>query len=79
MRDMKFMQTCQICNASYQMGIHRYDGKHIAKYNLDVCRTCYEANVDGWCPSVEGIILAHLKKLKMAVPERQADGYLPRN
>jgi hypothetical protein len=79
MDDIKFMQTCQLCSSSYQMGPHRYDGKHIARYKLDVCGSCYSANWDGWGPNQERIILAHLEQKGIEVPNRNEKGWLPRN
>jgi len=74
----KFMQKCGLCGSSFQFGPHIYDGKHIARYQLTVCRGCWDANYDGWCPALEPALLAHLESKGIAVPERNADGWLPR-
>jgi len=79
MHDQKFMFTCQLCGASYQMGRHKYDGKQIPKYNLGVCRMCYEGNWDGWSPQYEQKIIAHLKENNLPIPERNENGLLPRD
>ncbi len=72
------MCICQMCSSSYQMGRHIYDGKHIARYNLDVCKTCYDGNWDGWAPHYEEKLLAHLKEQNISVPERNEKGWYPR-
>lgn len=70
---------CQLCGRKYQMGAHKYDGKHIPKYKLDVCTTCYDGNWDGWAPHYEKTILQHLEENKLSPPERNSQGLLPRD
>lgn len=60
------------------MGRHIYDGKRIAKYKLDVCKTCYEANWDGWAPEFESKLLAHLESNGIPIPKRNENGLYPR-
>lgn len=79
MNEKKFMQSCQLCNTSYQMGLHVYDGKYISRYKMNVCNGCYTANWDGWNPHDEKIILEHLRKNEIDEPERNAKGVLPRD
>lgn len=78
MADTKFFYNCGICGANFQFGPHRYDGKHISRYNLTVCMGCWQGNHDGWGPSAEGRLLEHLKQEGIAVPPRNAKGWLPR-
>lgn len=73
------MVRCELCHSEFQFGPHRYDGKHIARYQMTVCRTCYQANHDGWAPAWEERVLAVLKEKGLPVPERNAEGYLPRD
>ena len=61
------------------MGRHKYDGKQIPRYSLDVCSTCYEGNWDGWTPHYESKILLHLKEKGLPMPERNDNGLLPRD
>ena len=79
MEDKKFMFTCQLCGGQYQMGRHKYEGKQIPRYQLGVCKMCYEGNWDGWASQFEEKILAHLKEKKLPIPERNENGLLPRN
>jgi hypothetical protein len=74
----KFMFPCDLCGSKFQFGPHVYDGKHIASYQLTVCRSCWESNHDGWAPGLEDVFLAHLKAKGIAVPTRNAQGWFPR-
>ena len=44
----RLMEYCVTCGKTFQFGPGVYDGKHIARYQAMVCRTCYEGNWDGW-------------------------------
>ena len=68
-----------MCGRQFQMGPHRYDGKFISRYQISVCRACYEGNWDGWAPHWEQHLVAHLKKNKLQIPEPNAKGWLPRD
>ena len=74
----KFMQTCGLCGQNFQFGIGVYAGKHIARYNLTVCRGCWDANHDGWAPWFEAKLIAHLTAEGIQLPERNAIDLLPR-
>ncbi|RLB11107.1 MAG: hypothetical protein DRG39_04810 [Deltaproteobacteria bacterium] len=78
MENEKFRRQCFICNGKFQFGPHRYDGKYISKYNIIVCRNCYNANWDGWAPDYEEKLILHLKKEGLPIPERNEKGFLPR-
>jgi hypothetical protein len=79
MAEFKHMYLCQMCGAEYHMGAHRYDGKHIPRYNLDVCKSCYESNWDGWAPHYESKLVEHLRKQNLPLPERNEKGWYPRD
>ncbi len=79
MSEHKIMDSCFMCGRQFQMGPHRYDGKFISGYQISVCWACYEGNWDGWAPHWEQILVAHLKKNKLLIPERNAKGWLPRD
>lgn len=72
------MQTCGLCGTSFQFGTGKYEGKHIPRYNLTVCLTCWQGNRDGWAPSLEARVIEHLKNEGIKIPERNAAGALPR-
>jgi hypothetical protein len=72
------MFDCGLCGSKFQFGPHVYEGKHIARYQLTVCRACWLGNHDGWGPSAEAAFLAHLKAKGLPTPERNADGWFPR-
>jgi hypothetical protein len=76
-RDVALFE-CEMCRASFQMGPHRYDGKHIQSYNLTVCKSCWEGNWDGWAPHREAKLIKHLNAKGMPIPPRNAKGWLPR-
>ena len=70
MDNTEIMYTCDLCSSSYQMGRHKYDGKYIPSYKLNVCKMCYEGNWDGWSKHDEQTILLHLKENNLQIPER---------
>ena len=77
-KEFKYFYTCHMCGVEYQMGLHIYDSKHIATYKLDVCKSCYVGNWDGWAPHYEEKLIAHLKEKSIPVPERNEKGWYPR-
>lgn len=78
MTEQKFMHLCDMCGSSFQFGPHRYDGSHLARYDMTVCSTCWKSNWDGWAPHLEERILTHLNARGLSVPERNKAGLLPR-
>lgn len=61
------------------MGPHSYEGRFLKGYGFTVCRTCYDANWDGWQPGREVAIEAHLASISMPPPPtRNANGLYPR-
>lgn len=79
MAEFKKMLHCDLCGSEYQFGPHIYNGKYIARYKLAVCMPCYEGNWDGWAPHYEENILKHLKSKELPIPERNSNGWLPRD
>lgn len=79
MRRVKIMIPCVCCGQDFQFGPHLYDGKVARLYgNAAVCLTCWDANWDGWSPSVEPQFLKILEDKGLPVPARNAQGWLPR-
>jgi hypothetical protein len=78
MPDHKVMLSCDLCGSSFQMGPHVYDGKHIARYQITVCRACWLGNWDGWAPQYEKRLLSLLTERGLPVPARNEKGWLPR-
>lgn len=72
------MVRCATCGREFQMGPGRYEGRHVPRYQVDVCETCYSGNLDGWAPHFEDKLLAVLREKKLPIPERNAKGWLPR-
>jgi len=79
MNDKNFMFQCDICNNKYQMGEHKYELKLIPRYQLSVCKTCYESNKDGWSQRYEDKIISNLRKNKLPIPKRNNKSLLPRD
>lgn len=75
----EIMIRCFACDKDFQFGPQRYAGSHIAAYNISVCSTCYAGNWDGWGPLVEPALLLHLDRERIPVPERNEQGWLPRD
>jgi hypothetical protein len=79
MTEDRFMFKCGLCGRSYQHGPHRYEGHRLKPYgNLFACDPCWQGNHDGWAPHYEPVLLAELQRQGLAVPPRNAKGFLPR-
>ncbi len=74
----KIMLRCDLCNREFQFGPHRYDGKHILRYQITVCMSCWNGNCDGWAPHLDERLISHLEKKGLPIPERNSKGWLPR-
>lgn len=70
--------NCKICGQRFRYGPKIYDGQHINKYNLTVCKNCFQSAKDGWQKSDEKRLLDHLKKEKISTPSRNSNGLFPR-
>lgn len=78
MTDDKKTHQCFICGNKFQYEEHKYDGKWIAKYNIEVCMPCWTGNWDGWPGQRAERIIKHLKEEGLPVPPMNAKGWLPR-
>ncbi|MDO8734798.1 MAG: hypothetical protein Q7K21_06535 [Elusimicrobiota bacterium] len=78
MKSEKFMYQCFMCGRKYQFGPHKYDGKHIPQYKIDVCLSCYKNNWDGWAPHYEKKLISHLEEKRLPIPKRNKEGWFPR-
>jgi len=74
----KIIQKCDLCDASYQHGPHRYEGRKAHRYGIMVCDGCWSGNWDGWNISYDKKLLAALEENDFPVPERNSKGFLPR-
>lgn len=61
------------------MGPHRYDGRLISRYQIQVCRSCYSSNWDGWNPDAENKIIPHLVSKILSLSTRNIVGFIPRD
>lgn len=71
------IMVCDICGQRHQMGPHRYDGRFISRYQIEVCRSCYSSNWDGWNPDAEKKIILHLVSKILSLSTRNIVGLLP--
>lgn len=78
MSEEKIMCQCDMCGNKFQMGQHVYNGKFISRYQISVCKSCWDGNWDGWAPHYEQRLIAHLQKKGIPLPERNAKGWFPR-
>lgn len=78
MNEQKIMCKCGICCSEFQFGPHAYNGKHITRYQLTVCKTCWDGNWDGWNVEAEKKLIIHLNENNISIPERDENGRLPR-
>ena len=78
MSNQPIMLNCEMCGSLVQFGPHTYNGNQIAKYDLFVCRSCYDGNWDGWAPHLEKALEDHLISKGIPLPERNDKGWYPR-
>ena len=64
-------QPCFICQRNPIAG-------RIARYDIEVCRTCFEDNWNGWARQHEARIAEHLREKGLPVPVRNVFGLFPR-
>jgi hypothetical protein len=50
----------------------------IKRYDIEVCRNCWEDNWNGWPKEHEARITAHLRHKGLPVPVRNVFGLFPR-
>ena len=76
----KITYKCFLCDSEFIHGPHIYNGRKLNLYcGLFVCKTCWEANHDGWNPKYESKLIYHLGTCGSPMPKRNAKGLLPRN
>ena len=73
------MMKCPLCPNEFQISPPRIEGVTIPRYQITVCRSCYNNNWDGWEPGREKHLLKHLKLNNLPVPDRNANGRFPRD
>ena len=64
-------QACFICEQNPVAG-------RVARYDIEVCRDCWEDNWNGWARKHEPRIVEHLMRKGLPVPVRNVFGLLPR-
>jgi len=74
----KYTLECEVCGSNFQYGAHRYEGRHLARYDITVCSRCYDGNRDGWAPRYEERLLKSLRRSGKTPPPRLPNGLLPR-
>ena len=70
----EYKVNCFFCKQSFNFGFHKYYGKHISKYNIDICKNCYDINEDGLNPRYEKTLEEHLFKMNIDKPIRNKNG-----
>ena len=75
----KSTSKCFICGEERQYGPHEYQLIHVPRYDVWVCNICYQANWDGWARVNEERLIAHLQKEGLPIPQRNPQGWLPRD
>ena len=72
--------TCSVCGRTFTSHIHVHEGHPLHLYGgVTCCDTCWNANWDGWAPCWEPRLLQILKEKNLPVPERNEEGWLPRD
>ena len=75
LRDGKVHYDCFICRRLFQFGEHVYDGRHIAEWDVQICRTCLSANWDGIVPQTHPDLVRHLEEKGIEI-KLNAKGWL---
>jgi hypothetical protein len=58
---------CFLCGEPFEFGSHPYDGRHVRKWQVDVCNVCLHASRDGLVPGSNPKLLEHLQQLKIPI------------
>lgn len=70
---------CDVCGRDYVHGPHLYEGRKLHRYGgAFACNSCWVGNHDGWAPHYEPKLLELLSHHRLPVPQRLANGLLPR-
>lgn len=67
--------VCFFCGQSFHFGNHKYYGKYLPNYQLNVCDSCQRGNWDGLNPGLENKFEKHLISKNLPIPKRNANGW----
>ena len=70
---------CGLCERVSEYGPPDYRGKQLPKYDLFVCKNCYDQNSEGILRNHEGRFEAHLAAKNIPLPARNDKGLYPRD
>jgi len=71
--------NCPLCGVSFAFGPHLYKGHWLPKYGMTICSSCYKYNWDGFAPQYDTTLLKSLNANGLPIPQRNANGLLPRD
>lgn len=75
----KVLVKCFTCGKDFQFGPHFYAGKcNLRDWGVNVCENCFKGSWEGWKGRAGDLLVRHLKKKGIEVPDRNGDGSLPR-
>jgi hypothetical protein len=74
--ELKFFQQCFLCKEPFQFGPHRYDGRWIGSWGINICCSCDASNWDGVVPHSHPDLIEHLKGRGVRV-QLNENGWLP--
>lgn len=77
MTEDKKTHQCFTCDKMFQFEEHKYEGKWIQRYQIEVCMSCWKGNQDGWCDERAKKIINHLNEKSISIPPMNAKGWLP--
>jgi hypothetical protein len=70
-------EVCFFCNQYFNFSNHKYYGKYLSNYQLNVCDSCLKGNWDGLNPDLEDKFEKHLKTKNLPIPKRNTKGWYP--
>ena len=76
--DRPVKAACELCSSLIEMGPRLFEGRYVARYDVIACNRCWEGNVDGWQQGHESLLLNHLLRAQLQIPERNERGLWPR-
>ncbi|WCE04702.1 hypothetical protein [Pseudoxanthomonas sp. JBR18] len=71
--------NCFCCDQKLYFRPDSDHGHVIERYGVLVCTPCYERNADGWHSTLEERLLGQLRHSRVKLPQRNAQGLLPRD
>ena len=59
--DEPIMETCFLCTRPFHFGNHRWEGRHIPQWGVNLCDGCIKRNSNGVMPEARPHLIPYLE------------------